>query len=184
MSRRILFFLTAAVLILLPFCPAMACEHYDTGQVTGSQLVRRGYTAPQVGVPGYSGDHCCPIRRQGTPRPRTPGRSRNPGGSARFRSGNEQTLRHRQARRDKETRRDEEALRHQETFRHKTERGEGNGSSRRAGAHGLFLRLSLPPGTDDAGGRHPGGIRRGTGTVRHTVAFPVAVRQLMISPPF
>lgn len=60
MSRRILFFLTAAVLILLPFCPAMACEHYDTGQVTGSQLVRRGYTAPQVGVPGYSGDLCCP----------------------------------------------------------------------------------------------------------------------------
>ena len=60
MSRRILFFLTAAVLILLPFCPALACEHYDTGLVSGSQLVKRGYIAPQVGVPGYSGDFCCP----------------------------------------------------------------------------------------------------------------------------
>ena len=62
MSRRVLCFLTAAVLCLLPFCPALAaCEHYTNGIVSGSDLVLRGYVAPQVGVPGYSGDFCCPM---------------------------------------------------------------------------------------------------------------------------
>ena len=62
MNRRVLCFLTAAVLSLLPFCPALAaCEHYTNGIVSGSDLVLSGYVAPQVGVPGYSGDFCCPI---------------------------------------------------------------------------------------------------------------------------
>ena len=60
MKKRAFCFLAAAVLLLLLLpAPALACDHTDED---GEPLkyVRKGYVAPQIGVPGYSGDLCCP----------------------------------------------------------------------------------------------------------------------------
>ena len=60
MKKRVLCLLAAAVaaLLILP-SPARACDHTDED---GEPLkyVRSGYVAPQIGVPGFSGDLCCP----------------------------------------------------------------------------------------------------------------------------
>ena len=58
MKKRALCFLTAAVLVLLLPCasPADGCEH----QFRPTEWILVGYVAPQPGVPGYSGDFCCP----------------------------------------------------------------------------------------------------------------------------
>ena len=59
MKKRALCFLTAAVLLLLLPCasPADGCDHVTRP----SEWILQGYVDPQPGVPGYSGDFCCPI---------------------------------------------------------------------------------------------------------------------------
>ena len=60
MKKRVMCFLSAAVLFLLLFpgvSPADGCDH----AVRPSEWVLKGYIDPQHGVPGYSGDFCCPI---------------------------------------------------------------------------------------------------------------------------
>ena len=60
MKKRVFCFLTAAVMLLLLLpAPALACDHTDED---GEPLkyVKKGYVAPQIGKPGYSGDLCCP----------------------------------------------------------------------------------------------------------------------------
>ena len=60
MKKRIGCLLMAAVMALLFLpSPARACDHCDED---GEPLKykRSGYVAPQIGVPGYSGDLCCP----------------------------------------------------------------------------------------------------------------------------
>ena len=60
MKKRAFSFLSAAMLILMLLpVPASACDHCDED---GEPLkyVRQGYVAPDIGVPGYSGDYCCP----------------------------------------------------------------------------------------------------------------------------
>ena len=58
MKKRILCFLTAAVLALWA-APAFACDHTQDGEPVG--YVLRNHVEPQVGVEGYSGDFCCPL---------------------------------------------------------------------------------------------------------------------------
>ena len=58
MTKRILCFLSALLLSLLPALTLADCTHADENGVPYG-LVPRGYVAPQVGVPGYSGDQCC-----------------------------------------------------------------------------------------------------------------------------
>jgi len=60
MRKRIILLavLLPAVLLLQPQ-PATACEHYPD-IYTVDELILQGYVEPQVGVPGYSGDFCCP----------------------------------------------------------------------------------------------------------------------------
>ena len=56
MKKRVLCFLTAAVLALVPWAaPADPCLHSDP-----VDYVARGYVEPQPGQPGYSGDLVCP----------------------------------------------------------------------------------------------------------------------------
>lgn len=59
MKKRALCFLTAAVLLLLLPCasPADGCDHVTKP----SEWIPQGYVDPQPGVPGYSGDLCCPV---------------------------------------------------------------------------------------------------------------------------
>ena len=59
MKKRALCFLTAAVLLLLLPCasPADGCDHVTKP----SEWILQGYVDPQPGVPGYSGDFCCPV---------------------------------------------------------------------------------------------------------------------------
>lgn len=58
MKKRIVCFIMAAVLMLLAY-PAFACSHRnEDGEPL--EYVLKGYIAPQIGVPGYSGDFCCP----------------------------------------------------------------------------------------------------------------------------
>ena len=60
MKKRVLCFLTAAVLAMLLPVLGFACVHYND-TVEPKDLVTRGYVEPQIGVPGYSGDLCCPV---------------------------------------------------------------------------------------------------------------------------
>ena len=59
MKKRALCFLTAAVLLLLLPCasPADGCDHVTKP----SEWILQGYVDPQPGIPGYSGDFCCPV---------------------------------------------------------------------------------------------------------------------------
>ena len=59
MKKRALCFLAAAVLLLLLPCasPADGCDH----AIKPSEWILQGYVDPQPGVPGYSGDFCCPV---------------------------------------------------------------------------------------------------------------------------
>ena len=59
MKKRALCFLAAAVLLLLLPCasPADGCDHVTKP----SEWILQGYVDPQPGVPGYSGDFCCPV---------------------------------------------------------------------------------------------------------------------------
>lgn len=58
--KRMICFLAAAVLALVLPVSGFACEHYNKTVFT-KDLKSRGYKDPQVGVPGYSGDLCCPV---------------------------------------------------------------------------------------------------------------------------
>ncbi len=60
MKKRVLFFLTAAVM-LLASASGLACVHYDKSIVEAKDLKLRGHVEPEIGVPGYSGDLCCPV---------------------------------------------------------------------------------------------------------------------------
>ena len=60
MKRRILCFLTAALLAAVLPVSGSACEHYNV-TVWTRDLVTKGYVDPQIGVSGYSGDLCCPV---------------------------------------------------------------------------------------------------------------------------
>ena len=60
MKRRVLCFLTAALLAAVLPASGFACEHYNV-TVWPRDLVTNGYVDPQIGVPGYSGDLCCPV---------------------------------------------------------------------------------------------------------------------------
>ena len=60
MKKRL--FLLSAILtaaLLLQAGQALACEHYPD-VYTIDELILTGRVEPQVGVPGYSGDYCCP----------------------------------------------------------------------------------------------------------------------------
>ena len=57
MKKRVLFFLTAAVM-LLASASGLACVHYDKSIVEAKDLKLRGHVEPEIGVPGYSGDLC------------------------------------------------------------------------------------------------------------------------------
>ena len=57
MTKRILCFLTAAVLVLLPWtAPA---EEEEEEECLHKHKDTVGYVAPAVNVPGYSGDYVC-----------------------------------------------------------------------------------------------------------------------------
>ncbi len=60
MKRRVLCFLTAVLLAAVLPVSGFACEHYNV-TVWTRDLVTKGYVDPQIGVPGYSGDLCCPV---------------------------------------------------------------------------------------------------------------------------
>lgn len=55
--KRAISLLAALVLVLLPAITLAECEH----GIRPSEWVLQGYVDPQPGVPGYSGDFCCPI---------------------------------------------------------------------------------------------------------------------------
>ena len=58
MIRRVICFLSALALALLPVLACAECNHHDEeGRPYG--LVPSGYVPPQPGVPGWSGDQCC-----------------------------------------------------------------------------------------------------------------------------
>ena len=58
MIRRVICFLAALALALLPVLACAECNHHDEeGRPYG--LVPSGYVPPQPGVPGWSGDMCC-----------------------------------------------------------------------------------------------------------------------------
>lgn len=59
MKKRVLCFLTAVLVMFLPVL-GFACVHYND-TVEPKDLITKGFIEPQVGVPGYSGDLCCPI---------------------------------------------------------------------------------------------------------------------------
>ena len=58
-KRLFLFAVLLPAVLLLQLRPATACEHYPD-IYTVDELILQGYVEPQVGVPGYSGDFCCP----------------------------------------------------------------------------------------------------------------------------
>ena len=58
--KRMICYLAALVLLLLPTGSFAECEHYP-GEVSAGELLLKGYIEPQPGIPGYSGDWCCPI---------------------------------------------------------------------------------------------------------------------------
>ena len=58
MTKRILCFLSALLLALLPAWAAADCSHHNEDGVP-YPMFPQGYIPPQVGVPGYTGDQCC-----------------------------------------------------------------------------------------------------------------------------
>lgn len=55
--KRIISCLAALVLLLLSAVSFAECEH----RVRPSEWLLQGYVDPQPGIPGYSGDFCCPV---------------------------------------------------------------------------------------------------------------------------
>lgn len=55
--KRIICYLAVLMLVILPVMSSAECEH----QVEQSEWVLIGYVDPLPGVPGYSGDLCCPL---------------------------------------------------------------------------------------------------------------------------
>ena len=62
MNKRIFCLLTAILLVLPSVAsPSSACEHYDPDDGNPYTTYLDGYVEAQPGIPGYSGDWCCPI---------------------------------------------------------------------------------------------------------------------------
>ena len=59
MKKTTLWLTTIILAVLLLFDSACACEHYETIYFI-EDLVLEGKKNPQVGIPGYTGDLCCP----------------------------------------------------------------------------------------------------------------------------
>ena len=55
--KRVIGYLAALMLIILPVISSAECKH----EVEPSEWILRDYVDPQPGIPGYSGDLCCPV---------------------------------------------------------------------------------------------------------------------------